>query len=150
MDEKIKKLLENKDFVEKIFLKDEKTIKEAFKNEKTEISDEDIATIKKFHNEVFNEISKINENELEEISGGLFENIKKLIHYTYIYNRDGEIPVSELTQTTPTTAPASSDGSTAGGESLKNVGAVIGTTALTTAAIIGAERLVRYYRRHKS
>lgn len=71
MNEKIMEKLKDAKFLEKIIvMSDEKDVKEAFKKEGLEITDEDLKDVRDHIEVTVEAISRIPEEELEEISGG--------------------------------------------------------------------------------
>lgn len=76
MNEKVIEKLKNPDFFkELVIMSDESKVKEAFKSSGIEISNDDLNDIKEFINVVLESSSKLSEEDLNEISGGLYDGI---------------------------------------------------------------------------
>ena len=72
MNEKIVEKLKDSKFLEKIIVMSDKSeVKEAFKKEGIEITDEDLKSIRDLIASSVEKISEIPEEKLEEISGGV-------------------------------------------------------------------------------
>ena len=79
MNEKIVEKLKDSKFLEKIIvMSDKNEVKEAFKKEGVEITDEDLKNIRDLIASSVEKISKIPEEKLEEISGGIEDG---LVHW---------------------------------------------------------------------
>lgn len=73
MREKLVKLLENEDFINKILsMKTDEEVKNEFKSNEVELSDEELASIKKGYGKVMENLEKLDDNTLKELSGGGF------------------------------------------------------------------------------
>lgn len=100
MNEKIVEKLKDSKFLEKIIvMSDKNEVKEAFKKEGVEITDEDLKNIRDLIASSVEKISKIPEEKLEEISGGYEDGIvywldKKIYHAInkdFFENNSGKI-----------------------------------------------------------
>ena len=71
MNEKLTKLLENRDFVEKILnMKTDEEVKNEFKSNGVDLTDEEILEIKKAYSQMAEKLEKLDDNTLEKLSGG--------------------------------------------------------------------------------
>ncbi|MDR1627461.1 MAG: hypothetical protein LBR79_01645 [Oscillospiraceae bacterium] len=72
MNDKIKEKLKNKDFLKKIIgLETKEEVKKAFSEEGLEISEQEVEEIGEYINACVDKLSKMPEDDLEKISGGL-------------------------------------------------------------------------------
>ncbi len=82
MNEKIAEKLKDSKFLEKIIvMSDKNEVKEAFKKEGVEITDEDLKSIRDLIASSVEKISKIPEEKLEEISGGCADGLVDKLSY---------------------------------------------------------------------
>lgn len=84
MNEKLTKLLENRDFVEKILnMETDEEVKNEFKSNGVDLTDEEILEIKKAYGQVAEKLEKLDDGTLEKLSGGWgeteFEKLRKSI-----------------------------------------------------------------------
>ena len=91
MNEQIKEKLENKEFVTKVLeCKDEKEVKELFSKDGINVTDEEIQVLGIQINALAEELEKLPENELEEISGGVLplQQVHKALNYLPVKLQD--------------------------------------------------------------
>lgn len=78
MNEKLIKLLENRDFVEKILnMKTDEEVKNEFKSNGVDLTDEEILEIKKAYGQIVEKLEKLDDSTLEKLSGGRGEKDNK-------------------------------------------------------------------------
>lgn len=71
MKEKLVKLLENEDFINKILsIKTDEEVRNEFKSNGVELSDEEFENIKKGYGKVMENLEKLDDDTLKELSGG--------------------------------------------------------------------------------
>lgn len=71
MREKLVKLLENEDFINKILsIKTDEEVRNEFKSNGVELSDEELENIKKAYGKVMETLEKLDDDTLKELSGG--------------------------------------------------------------------------------
>lgn len=84
MNEKIVEKLKDSKFLEKIIVMSDKSeVKEAFKKEGIEITDEDLKNIRDLIASSVEKISEIPEEKLEEISGGVDDGLVDWLGYKF-------------------------------------------------------------------
>lgn len=71
MKEKLVELLENEEFVSKILsMKTDEEVRNEFKSNGVELSDEELSNIKKTYGKIMEGLEKLDDDTLEELSGG--------------------------------------------------------------------------------
>ncbi len=91
MNEKIVEKLKDSKFLEKIIvMSDKNEVKEAFKKEGVEITDEDLKSIRDLIASSVEKISKIPEEKLEEISGGYADGLVDKLSFAIGGGREEE------------------------------------------------------------
>ena len=89
MNEKIVEKLKDSKFLEKIIVMSDKSeVKEAFKKEGIEITDEDLKNIRDLIASSVEKISEIPEEKLEEISGGRWDGLVEWLDEKIYYATD--------------------------------------------------------------
>lgn len=92
MNEKIVEKLKDSKFLEKIIVMSDKSeVKEAFKKEGIEITDEDLKNIRDLIASSVEKISEIPEEKLEEISGGYKEGLVSILSTELRLLQNGDI-----------------------------------------------------------
>lgn len=92
MNEKIVEKLKDSKFLEKIIVMSDKSeVKEAFKKEGIEITDEDLKSIRDLIAGSVEKISEIPEEKLEEISGGYKEGLVSILSTELRLLQNGDI-----------------------------------------------------------
>ena len=95
MKEQVLRLLDNREFCDKLLeIENENEVKEHFKKNGVEITDEELSEIKEFISAMEKELKKLDNDVLKEISGGVGSGKKK--------KRRGNIAITETTDSATT------------------------------------------------